>query len=46
MLNYFKELLVTLRAIEKHLEHIARCVKVDHHRHGDRYSVSTKHWND
>lgn len=46
MLKYFKELLATLKAIEQHLSHLAHCVKVDHHRHGDRYSMSTKHWND
>ena len=46
MKNYFKELLLTLKNIERHLEKIAKCVKEEHHAHGDQASVSTKHWND
>lgn len=53
MIKYFKDLLKTLKSIDSNLANIARnterlakCVKEDHHSHGDRASVSTKHWND
>lgn len=46
MIKYFKELLQTLKQIEKHLETLASCVRTEHHSHGDRSSISTKHWND
>jgi hypothetical protein len=46
MINYFKELLAVLKQIESHLSKISKCVKEDHHRHGDSISISTKHWND
>jgi len=46
MIKYFKELLTTLVKIEKHLEKISKCVAEKHHGHGDRFSISTKHWND
>jgi len=52
MLNYFKELLKTLKAIEARLAKIeentgrvAKCVKEGHHRYGDSTSLSTKDWN-
>ena len=45
ILYYFRELLETLKKIEKHLALLAETVKVNHHRHGDRVSLSTKHWN-
>ena len=59
-MGYFKELLLTLKSIDNHLnelrktatsteEHtakIARCVKANKHRHGDREYLSTGHWND
>lgn len=53
MIKYFKELLLTLKNIESKLNSIdeklkplSDCVKENHHRHGDRVSISTKHWND
>lgn len=54
MIKYFKELLktlkdilITLRQIESHLEKLSNCV-VDRGigRHGDTWVISTKHWND
>ena len=36
---------VLLREIEQHLSKIASCVQHDHHRHGDRVSLSIKDWN-
>jgi hypothetical protein len=46
MKKYFKELLETLKKIEKHLGKLSSCVREQHHNHGDRVSISTKHWND
>lgn len=46
MIAYFKDLLATLKRIEAHLATLAACVRVGHHTHGDRTSLSTKHWND
>lgn len=45
IIKYFRELLATLKRIETHLAKIAGCVYEGHHRHGDRCSISTKHWN-
>ncbi len=46
MFKYFKELLSVLKKIEVHLDLLSYCVKKDHHQHGDKISISTKHWND
>ncbi len=46
MIKYFRDLLLTLKNIEKHLEKLAKCVHEKHHSHGDRMSLSIKHWND
>jgi len=46
MINYFKELLSTLKRIESHLEKLSSCVKISGRDYGDRVSISTKHWND
>lgn len=46
IINYFRELLATLQRIERHLARIASTVRSEHHKHGDRHSLSTKHWND
>ena len=53
MIKYFKELLYTLKLIDTKLASIERgiiqlssCVERNHHSHGDRNSLSTKHWND
>ena len=46
MLKYFRELLTTLKAIERHLSVLASCVQTSHRGDGDRISLSTKHWND
>jgi hypothetical protein len=46
IINYFKELLVTLKKIESHLEKLSNCVSSSSRNHGDRFSISTKHWND
>ena len=53
MIQYFKDLLKTLKEIndnlekiEKHTGKLAKCVKDNSHRHGaDRYII-TGHWND
>jgi hypothetical protein len=31
---------------EHYLQKISRCVRENHHSHGDSASLSTKHWND
>jgi len=47
MINYFRELLATLKAIEKHLSKLAGCVrKVGHGRSWDKPSITTNNWND
>lgn len=46
ILNYFKELLETLKKIEKHLELLSSCVKNSSRGYGDSKCISTKHWND
>jgi len=46
MLKYFRELLLTLKSIEQHLGRISSCVKDTTRHHGDKHSISTKHWND
>jgi hypothetical protein len=46
MINYFKQLLATLKSIDASLKELSVCVRHDHHGHGDRHSISTKHWND
>lgn len=46
MITYFKEILKTLKQIEKHLALLASCVKRTQRNYGDKISLSTKHWND
>ena len=46
MIKYFKELLKTLKQIESHLRKISDCVVDRGGKHGDRFTISTKHWND
>ena len=46
MIKYFRELLYVLKQIESHLKIISSCVKTSQRQHGDRTSISTKHWND
>lgn len=46
MIKYFKDLLATLKQIEYHLKLLSLCVKHNTRDYGDRYSISTKHWND
>lgn len=41
-----EELIKELRKINNHLEKLSKCVKQNPHPHGDRSSISTKHWND
>lgn len=41
-----KELKETGVSTNKHVLKLSGCVKEGHHRHGDRASISTKHWND
>lgn len=43
--KYAKEHAERQKRIEKHLEKLANCVREGHHAHGDRSSISTKHWN-
>ena len=45
MIKYFKELLKTLKQIESHLEKLSNCVVDRRGQHGDRFVISTKHWN-
>ena len=45
MIKYFKELLITLKNIEKHLSEIAECVN-DAPKHGIGKTIKTSHWND
>jgi hypothetical protein len=35
-----------IETMNKNIEQLAACVKKDHHGHGDRTSISVKHWND
>ena len=46
MIKYFKDLLKTLKNIEKHLEKIGGCVKNNSRRYGSRKYINTGHWND
>lgn len=46
MIKYFKDVLATLKRIESHLARLANCVVRNRYGHGDRESISTKHWND
>ncbi len=46
MIKYFIELLTTLKNIERHLCKLASCVQESRKGFGDRYSISSKHWND
>lgn len=46
MFKYFKELLRTLQSIEHCLKRISLCVHPSSRSYGDRYSISTKKWND
>jgi hypothetical protein len=53
MIKYFKELLLTLKNIERKLNDIdeklkplSECVKTNRSDYGDRTSISTRHWND
>lgn len=45
MIKYFKELLKTLKSIDSNLTKISNCVQENHHTHGDKASISVKHWN-
>ena len=52
MIKYFKDLLSTLKSIDaqlkesnKDLSLLSDCVKKNHHAHGDKSSISVKHWN-
>lgn len=40
------ETLELLRRIDRNLQRLANCVRESHHTHGDRWSISSKHWND
>lgn len=46
VVDYFKELLKTLKEIECHLKKLSDCVVDRSGSHGDRFTISTKHWND
>jgi hypothetical protein len=45
-IKYFVELLKTLKKIESHLEKLSNCVVDREGKHGDRFTISTKYWND
>lgn len=44
--SQLKELKETSESTNKHALRLSECVRKDHHSHGDRSSISTKHWND
>ena len=46
MLKWFKELLETLKSIDRRLERLERCVKENPRSHGSRHYLSTGHWNE
>lgn len=53
MIKYFKELLATLKSIDKRLavieensNRLNQCVKDNSRGYGNRSSISTSHWND
>lgn len=53
MIKYFKDLLSTLKNIDKNLTKIenhqaelAKCVKQNHLGYGDSKSISIRHWTD
>jgi hypothetical protein len=49
MIKYFKDVLRTLKAIEKHLDILASTVQKDfkrNHNNGKRPAINTKGWND
>ena len=44
--THLNELRKTEISTNEYLYKISKCVKEDHHSHGDNCSISTKHWND
>jgi len=46
MINYFKELLRTLKLIEQHLNNISKCVSPNAKSNGVRSYLNTGHWNE
>jgi len=41
-----KDIRSLLSKNEQNTNRLAKCVKENHHLHGDSSSLSTKHWND
>lgn len=46
ILNYFKELLLTLKSIDSSLKEISKCVVKSDRGYGKNTYLSTGHWND
>lgn len=44
--NHLNHLRMTEHSSNEYLLRLSSCVKEGHHRHGDKASLSTKHWND
>ena len=46
MINYFKDLLATLKSIDSSLKKIASAVRVNHRSHGASHYMNMGHWNE
>lgn len=44
--NNLTKINISTSLSQENTKALSDCVKVDHHRHGDHKSISTKHWND
>lgn len=46
MINYFRELLATLKSIQHSLQMLAECVQKNPRHYGVKFFISTGNWND
>jgi uncharacterized protein YdcH (DUF465 family) len=44
--THLNELRKTENSTNEYIYKLSKCVKEEHNYHGDRFSISTKHWND
>ena len=44
--THLNELRKTEGSTNEYIYRLSKCVKEQHHSHGDQVSISTKHWND
>jgi hypothetical protein len=44
-LTYLDIISNTLQSIDQRLSNLEKCVQVSDRRYGDKYSISSKHWN-